>query len=107
MAVGICSIVQRKGEAIVGDVQDVPLLSVHLGQNDHALQHLHRRLVDRRESKRSPPKLVQGEELSDCSLGRKLVDAREHLVPPLVADEHKQRQVFLGVCRIHSPAGAC
>ena len=90
--------VHRKAERNGGDVQDVPLLGVLLALKDDALQHLHRRLESARESKRSLSKLVLGEELSDCSLGRKLPDAREHLVPPAEA-EQAQRQVVLGVRR--------
>ena len=86
---------QRKAEVKVGDVQDVPLLDVQLAQKDHALQHRKRRLVGGRESKRSPFTLVQEEHLIDCSLGTKLFDAREHLVPRLADAEHVQRQVVL------------
>ena len=93
------NVVLRKAEVSVGDVQDVPLLGVQLAQKDHALQNLHRRLVDGRQSKRSVSKLFLGEELSDCNLGRKLLDAREHLVLRQAHAEHVQRQVVLGVRR--------
>ena len=89
--------VKRSAEVNVGDVQGVPLLGVQFGQKEHALQHLHRRLANCRESKRSAPKLIQGEELRDCSLGRKLLDSREQLVPRLADAEHAQRQVVLFV----------
>ena len=39
------------------------------------------------------------EELVDCSLDRKLLDAREHLVPRIAAAEHVQRLVVLYVRR--------
>jgi len=61
--------VQRKAEVNVGDVQDVPLLGVQLGQIEHALQHRNRRLPDGRLFKRSGSCLVLVEELVDCSRG--------------------------------------
>jgi len=63
---------------------------------------LHRRLVEGRESKCSASKLVLVEELSDCSLVRKLLDAREHRVPRHPEAEHVQRQVVLYVRLIKS-----
>jgi len=62
------TVVQRKVEVNVGDVQDVPLLGVQPAQKDQALQHVHRRVVGGRNNKRSNTRLVLGEELSDCSL---------------------------------------
>jgi len=87
---------QRKGEANVRDAQDVPLPGVQL---KHALQHRFRCLEDGLASKRSPSKLVLGEELSDCRLGRKLLDAREHLAPRHAVAERVQRQVVLRLRR--------
>ena len=89
------SVVLRKAAVNVSDVQDVPLLGVQLAQNNHALQHLHRR----RDSKRSRSILVRGKELSDYSAGRKLLDAREKFVPQMPVAEHNHRQVVLGVRR--------
>ena len=68
--------VQRTAAVNVSDVQDVALLGVQLAQKDHALQHLHRRLVGGRIRKRGVPDLVLGEELVDSSLGRELLDVR-------------------------------
>ena len=90
--------VQRKVESNAGDVQDVPLLDIQLGQIEHALQHRNRRVVGGRDSERSAPKLAREEELSDCLSG-KLIDAREHLAPRLVVAEYEQRQVVLYVRR--------
>ena len=94
--------VQRKVE-VCGDVQDVPLLCVQIAQIDYVLQHIHRCLTVARETKRSPTNLVVGEELGDCSLGKKLLDAREYLFPRLAPAEHVQRQVVLNVRRDKSP----
>ena len=87
------SVVPRKVEVNVGDVQDAPLLGVQLAQKDHALQHRLRRLVEGRKSKRSPSTLVLEEELCDCSRGSKQVDT--HHVPRHAEAEHEQRQVVL------------
>ena len=88
IGVALGNVVHRKAEVNVSNVQDVPLLGVRLAKSEHALQHLHRRIVG--FSKRSPSKLVLVEELSDFSLGRKLLDAQT---------EHAQRHVVLGVRR--------
>ena len=53
-------------------------------------------------SKRSRSILVLGEELSDCIIGRKLLDAREHLVPRLAAAERVQQQAVLRLRRTKS-----
>jgi len=50
------SAVQRKVKVNVGHIQDVSHLGVQLGQSEHALQHLHRRIVTSRTSKRSGTK---------------------------------------------------
>jgi len=84
----------------VSDDQDVQLLGVQLAQHD--LQLLHRRPVMSRNSNRSKCKLVLGEELSDCSLGRKQLDAHENLVPRRAVAEYLQRQVVLYVRRSKS-----
>ena len=94
--------VERKA---VVSVDDAPFLGVQLDQKNHTLQHLLWRCVDGFNSKRSIATLALVEELGDCSLSRRLLDAREHLVPRLAVAKYVQRQALLVVRRNVDEAG--
>ena len=79
IGMGLGTMVERENGFVGRDCQDVHLLvglGFQLARKEHALQHLPRNAAQDRHLKRGSPQLIHAKELSDCSLRRKLPDAR-------------------------------